>query len=232
MKQRWWSWVAAVAGAAAVGLAMVSGAAAKPRWVDGQMVRSDVVACKPAALGAPVVTAGVLAQVGFRADPKALPRIGQTFYARAFIGGSGEPCVTQVATVEVVLPVGVKLAVTRKTPIRCSEFTVSSSAPATPAAGCPRRPSRGIYGWQLARPTRPDGMWELPRGQAYFLDFPLRSTRTLKGIARGLPGCVRRSDGAPCTPDKARDNLQVALKISDGNSNPFLVPYVGLFVRK
>jgi hypothetical protein len=214
--------------AAAIGLTLAAVASAKPRWIDGRMVRSDVVSCRTATLGNPVVTAGVLAQVGFRADPAALPRIGQTFYARVFIGGAGEPCVTQFASVEVVLPVGVKLAVTRRTPIRCSSFRVNPSTKPVPAAGCPRTASRGTRGWQFVRTTRADGLWALPRGQAYFIDFPLRSTRVLKGIARGLPACRR----VPCTPAQARDNLQVALKISDGNANPWLVPYVGLFVRK
>ena len=64
-----------------------------------------------------------------------------------------------------------------------------------------------------------------------FIDFPLRSKRALKGIARGLPSCGR-TEGEPCPPGKARDYLQAAIFVSDGNSNPWVVPRIGLFVRK
>lgn len=210
-------------------LAVPTAATAKPGWIDGQTVRSTVVACAPSTLGAPVLTAGVLAQVGFYADPRALPRVGQTFYSRIFIGGSGEPCVTQFATVELVLPLGVRPAVSKRTPIRCSSFTVRT--PAVPAQGCPRALARGRYGLHVVRTNRADGMWELPRGQGYFIDVPLRSARTLRGIGSNLPACGRRAEGPPCPPAQARDYLQAAVFVADGNRNPWLVPQVGLFVR-
>ena len=234
----------------AVGLTLTSGlllllvsapALGKPRWIEGQMERSTVISCASLVAGAPIETAGVLAQSGFRADRKRLPRVGQTFYARVCVGGAGEPCVTQVARIEVVLPTGVRIAVTPRTPVRCLHFTSPESPAArlTPEQGCPRRayrPRELGYGrhpsFMFPRTTRQDGLWELPRGFGYFIDFPLRSKRALKGIARGLPTCGRIEGEPPCPPGKARDYLQAAIFVSDGNSNPWVVPRIGLFVRK
>jgi hypothetical protein len=207
-------------------------ASAKPRWNEGKMERSTVQSCASVVAGQPVLTAGILAHAGFRADPKALPRVGQTFYGRAFIGGAGDPCVTQMAKLELVLPAGVRLAITRATPIRCTSITPDTSSAVSSAEGCPRSPIRGTYGPWLARTNRQDGLWELPRGQGYLIDFPLRSTRTLKGIARGVPACARPAFGPPCPAAKARDYLQVAVHVADGNTNPWVVPVVGLFVRR
>lgn len=220
--------IGALAFAVGVALALAGLASAEASWIEGQMVRSTVVNCETLTLGNPVATAGVLAQVGFRATPRTLPRVGRTFYARVFVGGSGAPCVTQMAWVEVVLPLGVRLAITRRTPVRCSSFTVAPASPVVPAQGCPRRPFRGQHGFVFPRTTRTDGLWALPRGQGYFIDFPIRSSRRLRGIARGLPSCA---GPAPCPASRARDSLQVGIKVSDGNDNPWLVPYVGLFTR-
>ena len=228
-------------GAVAIGLGVLlaapGGAVAKPRWIEGQMQRSTVVSCASLVAGAPVYTAGILAQTGFRADPKRLPKAGRTFYARMFIGGAGDPCVTQVARLELVLPLGVRTAVSRRARVRCSYFT-SPDVPAAPlsaAEGCPRRayrPQELGYGNRgtvmFPRTTRADGLWELPRGTGYFIDVPLRSKRRLRGIQAGLPDC----SGLPCTRREVRDNLQAAIFVSDGNTNPWVLPHVGLFVRR
>jgi hypothetical protein len=200
------------------------------------MQRSTVVSCASLIAGAPVYTAGILAQTGYRANPKRLPKTGQTFYARVFIGGAGEPCVTQMAQLEVVLPLGVRTAVTRRTPVRCRYFT-SPDAPVAPLPadeGCPRRayrPQELGFGSRpsvmFPRTTRQDGLWELPRGTGYFIDFPLRSKRKLRGIKAGLPSCTT----PPCSRRRVRDSLQAAIFVSDGNTNPWVVPHVGLFVR-
>ena len=65
--------------AVAVGLslALPAGAAGKPKWISGQHVNSTVHSC---VFGDD--RAGVLAEASFRADPRRLPRRGQTFYGR------------------------------------------------------------------------------------------------------------------------------------------------------
>ena len=93
-----------------------------------------------------------------------------------------------------------KPAVSRTRPVRCSWFTSPDSPirKLSAAEGCPRKafkPSQLGYGsrpsFMFPRTTREDGLWELPRGDGYFIDVPVRSKRTLKGIARGLPSCQR-----------------------------------------
>jgi hypothetical protein len=194
------------------------------------MVHSTVQSCSSVAIGQPMPIQGAIAQVGFFADPKALPKVDQTFYARVFLGGVGEPCAVQAASMELVLPRGVKLAITPKTPVRCLGLTATTTSRITPAQGCPKRAQRGSYGLLFPRTTRPDGLWALPAGEGVFVDVPLRSSRRLNGIASGLPSCVRRDGQPPCPANRARDHLQVGVRMYDGNDNPWLVPSVGLHV--
>lgn len=223
----------AIALTVAAGLALIFSATAlaKPRWIDGRIVKSTVVSCSSVAIGNPLQITGAIAQVGFYADPKALPKVGETFYARVFIGGAGKPCADQAASIELVLPIGVAVAITPKRPIRCTDITQKRISRLTTAQGCPRRPHRGSYGLLFSRTTRRDGLWALPPGEGVFVDIPLRSSRKLNGIASGLPSCVRRDGQPPCPANRARDHLQVGVRMYDGNNNPWLVPSVGLAVR-
>jgi hypothetical protein len=227
MGRRRWAPLAA----AALALAVVPAAFAKPRWNDGMMVHSTVQSCSSVAIGQPLLIKGAIAQIGFYADPQALPRVGQTFYSRVFLGGVGKPCADQAASLELVLPAGVRLAITAKTPVRCLALTAKTSSRISAAQGCPQRAQRGSYGLLFPRTTREDGLWALPAGEGVFVDVPLRSSRRLNGIASGLPQCQRREGQPPCPANRARDHLQVGVRMYDGNDNPWLVPSVGLFVR-
>ena len=222
--------IVALVVATTMALVLAATAMGKPRWIDGRMVKSTVQSCSSTMIGQTLLITGAVAQVGFFADPNTL-RTGQTFYARVFIGGAGEPCAAQAASIELVLPIGVRTAITPKKPIRCLEITQSGSSAITPAQGCPRQPRRGSYGLSFPRTTRPDGLGALPAGEGVFVDVPLRSTRQLNGIRSGLPSCGRRSSQPPCPASRARDHLQVGVRVYDGNDNPWLVPTVGLFVR-
>lgn len=221
--------VLAIAGGLALILAAT--ALAKSRWIDGRIVHSTVESCASVGIGQPLLITGAVAQVGFYADPKALPKVGQTFTARVFIGGAGQPCADQAASMELVLPRGVELAITQKKPVRCLSITQQKISRLTPSQGCPRRAQRGSYGLLFPRTTRQDGLWALPPGEGFMVDVPLRSSRKLNGIRSGLPSCVRRDGQPPCPPDRARDHLQVGVRMYDGNDNAWLVPSVGLFVR-
>jgi hypothetical protein len=208
---------------------LAAAAFAKPRWIDGKTVHSTVESCVSVELGNPLLITGAIAQVGYFADPKKL-KVGQTFYARMFIGGAGKPCADQAASMELVLPAGVKLAIAAKTPVRCIDINQKKIFRITPAQGCPQRARRGSYGLLFPRTTRSDGLWALPPGEGVMVDVPLRATRKLNGIASGLPSCGRRDGQPPCPAGRARDHLQVGVRVSDGNDNPWLVPTVGLHV--
>jgi hypothetical protein len=226
-----WTRITALAVAAGMALILAATALAKPRWIDGRTVNSTIQSCSSVAIGQPLLIKGAIAQVGFFADPKALPKVGQAFYTRVFLGGVGEPCADQAASMELVLPVGVTLAITPKMPVRCLALTAKTSSRITPAQGCPQRAQRGSYGLLFPRTTRSDGLWALPAGEGVFVDVPLRSSRKLNGIASGLPACGRRDGQPPCPANRARDHLQVGVRMYDGNDNPWLVPTVGLHVR-
>jgi hypothetical protein len=220
---------AVVLAAVVLGLILAATAFAKPRWNDGKLVSSQVVSCASVATGNPLLITGAVAQVGFWADPKKL-KVGQTFYARMFIGGAGKPCADQAASMELVLPAGVKLAITPKTPVRCIDITQKKISKLTPAQGCPQRARRGSYGLLFPRTTRSDGLWALPPGEGVMVDVPIRSTRKLNGIASGLPSCVRLDGQPPCPAGRARDHLEVGVRMYDGTDNAWLVPTVGLLV--
>ena len=214
--------------AGVLALTLAVAAYAKPRWQLGKAEGSTVQACSSVGLE-PLYYTGVYVQTWFHADPKALPKTGQTFYARVAAGAPGAPCVVQAASIEVVPPRGVQLAITAKTPVRCYAYTAKSTTRLPSAQGCPQRVSRGPNGFLLARTTRRDGLWELPTGNGIQIDVPLRSTRRLKGILS--PTCARLAEQPPCPAARAGDSLQFAVRVADGNRNPWLVPHVGLFVR-
>jgi hypothetical protein len=217
----------ALAVAAGLSLIIAATAVAKPRWIDSLLVKSTVESCASVAIGDPLLITGAVAQVGFFADPKALPKVGRTFYARIFVGGAGKPCADQAASLELVLPAGVSLAITPKTPIKCTDINQKKIFKITPAQGCPQRAKHGIFGLLFPRTTRKDGMWALPPGEGVMVDVPLRSSRKLNGIASGQPTCVRSEGQPPCPASKARDHLQLGAHVSDGNDNPWLVPPSG-----
>lgn len=227
----------ALALGAAAALILAASALAKPRWVDGRTERTSLPMCPTVVLGGvPPVATGFIAQVGYQADSKVPLRVGKTFYARAFFGAVGRYCIEQIASVEVIPPSGVQLAITAKTPVRCTSLSSDANGKVTTtrltaARGCPARPRRGRYGWLFPQTTGRGGLWELPRGQGYLLDVPLRSTRPLKGLAIGAPSCARGGNGAPCPAAKAGDYLQVGIDVTDGFKNPWVVPSVGLTVR-
>ena len=144
----------------AAALALVPAAASKD--VIGKFESSWIVNCSSQVNGNPFVEKGVNAWAGFIYG-SALPKVGETFYGAANFGAAGEPCVVQSASVEVVLPVGVTLAITPKTPVRCSVRTFDvktrTVSDPKPAQGCPRRPSKGLYGLRFSRATGKGGRW-------------------------------------------------------------------------
>jgi hypothetical protein len=208
-------------------------AEAKKTWVAGSIERSTVVNCPSRIGGFPYLETGAVANAEAFVDSHRLPRVGHTFYVRTEPGAIGHPCANQAVAVEIVLPRGVKLAITRKTPIRCAYWDIDTRkvTKVKRSGGCPKKAKHGIYGLALNRGAGKGPTWELPYGQALRIEVPVRSKRRLKGAAGGPITCARNEGDPPCSPQQAGDHLQFANHVFDGNDNPWLSPNVPLFVR-
>ena len=208
-------------------------AQAAPQWVLGSIERSSVINCPSLIFGAPYTEPGALVNAEFLVEKRKLPKVGEVFYVRTRPAAVGRPCADQSVAVEVVPPVGVTLAISPRKPVRCSYFDIDSGqlTPVGPAQGCPQQAGRGIYGRSLNRAGPEGPTWALPYGQGLSIEVPVRSARTLKGLASQLPSCARREGDPPCRPEQAGDHLQFAVRVLDGNDSPWLSPYIGLFAQ-
>ena len=219
----------------ALGLVLASAvpAEAAPGWVLGSVERSSVINCPSLISDNPYREVGAIAGAELLVGRRSLPRVGEVFYVRTRPGAVGRPCADQSVAVEVVLPVGVKLAISPGKPVRCSYFDIDSGkvTPVSPAQGCPQRAGPGIFGRSLNRTGAEGPAWTLPYGQGLSIEVPLRSSRQLKGIASQTPSCGRREGEPPCRPEQAGDHLQFAVHVLDGNGSPWLSPYIGLFAQ-
>jgi hypothetical protein len=137
----------------------------------------------------------------------------------------------QAVSIEVVLPRGVKLASSRRHPIRCRSLDIESQrfTKIGRSQGCPRRAGRGIYGRSFNRNGRP---WPLPYGKAVFIEIPVRASRRFVGAGGGSPSCGRREGDPPCRRDQLGHSLEFAVHVLDGNASPWLSPDLPLFVRR
>jgi len=224
-----------LAAAALTAIAVVHPARAQEPFDPGVLESSYVNGCP--ILGQPgILTRGIDARAVLpnRATP---PAVGEVFRAAAVIDGVGDPCMSQAVLVEVVPPAGVELAISPQEPLRCLRIDAPGQ-PEVPQAGCPQAPGPGSFGTLLAQTTRADGLWEVPLGGRIVLEFPLRASRPLTGLAGGGPSCGRipaspanRGGSFPCPPALAGDALQVAVRVVDGQGSPWLVPHNFLTVR-
>ena len=129
----------------------------------------------------------------------------------------------QLAELDLVLPPGVSLAVDASHPIKCFYEDPDEQAVVDPA--CPTRTVAGVYGPQLPAGDEGGG-WDLSPGRTYEVQFPLVSTRQLKG---GLGGyCPRNADEIAFHPD--RDCLITAVHVIDGDTNPWLTPSEDMYL--
>jgi hypothetical protein len=225
-----------LAGVAAVLVAVLAVspvALAKRTWVAGTIERSSVLNCQSVISGVPNPEVGAVANAEALVDEHRLPRVGQTFYVRTEPGAIGRPCANQAVAVEVVLPRGVSLAISHRTPIRCAYWNIDTKkvTKVSRGAGCPRQAKHGIHCLALNRTGSHGPTWELPYGQALRIEVPVRSKRSLKGGSHPI-SCGRHEGDPPCGRSSAGDNLQFANHVLDGNASPWLSPYVPLFVRR
>jgi hypothetical protein len=216
----------ATAGAVALAatLALASAADAAVQWNDGQQTTSTLY---NSCLG--IEESGALAYAGFKADPSHLPQAGQVFYGHAVfgaatqVGGGGCGGGDQYGELDLVLPPGVSLAVTGSHPIYC--FYEDSGQPEVRNSTCPTHTVGGTYGPQLPAGDG-GGPWEMPPGRLLEVQFPLVSTRQLKGPAGG--NCPE--DLSDLQTERQNDCLITALHIADGDTDPWLVPDEYLFL--
>jgi hypothetical protein len=212
-------------------VAAVPAQAAK-KWITGSIERSTVLNCQSVIIGAPRQEVGAVANAEFRADKKKLPRVGQAFYVRTQPAAVGRPCADQAVGVELVLPPGVRTAITRKRRIRCFYIDIDTQKKTrvTRSQGCPRRTGTGVYGRSLNRKGSKGPAWDLPYGKEVSIEVPLRSSRRLKGLP--APNCSRKEGDPPCSREDLGPNVEFPVHVLDGNRNPYLSPHAPLFVRR
>jgi hypothetical protein len=218
---KWFLATLAVAAAVLVGVA--AAAQADPTWHDGAKVDSKL---QNACLGN--VEFGALGYTGFHVDASSLPGLGQVFYGHAVfgaattVGGTGCGNTDQHAEVDLVLPSGVSLAVSASHPIYC--FHEDTGASEVKNETCPTHAINGTYGPALP-PQDGSAAWDLPVGRLFEIQFPLVTTRQLRGPAGG---------NCPETLGELRqrnDCLVTAIHVADGDTDPWLLPSVTMITR-
>lgn len=195
-------------------------ARAETQWYDGPWVFSPMQNC---VTGTRETGSGI--RLGFQADPKRAARVDRTFYARAIFGkvsGCVEP---QHATLEVVLPAGTTLAADAAHPIRCE---ISSDGGTTFSAftPCVKAASHGTYGLALT----PEGQaaWTLPSKRIFIVDFPLRASQPMRGLAGG--SCPKDLNELLTVPHN--NCLITVFHVADGYTDPWMVAHQNLVVVK
>lgn len=217
---KWYAGTLAVLAAVLVG---VAAAHAAPSWHDGEKVTSKL---QNACLGN--IEFGALAYTGFRVDASALPGPGQVFYghvvfgAATVVGGTGCGNSDQHAEVDLVLPSGVSLAVSSAHPIYC--FHEDTGASEVKNETCPTHAINGTYGPALG-PQDGSAAWDLPVGRLFEIQFPLVTTRQLKGPAGG--NCPESLSELR----QRNDCLVTAVHVADGDTDPWLLPSVTMVTR-
>src|SRR5262249_1708510 len=109
------------------------------------------------------------------------------------------------------------LAVSASHPFRC--FHEDTGAPEVENATCPTHAINGTYGPALS-PQDGAAAWDLPVGRLFEIQFPLVTTRQLRGPAGG--NCPETLG----EPRQRNDCLLTAIHVADGDTDPWLLPSV------
>lgn len=124
-------------------------------------------------LGYEAATVGSVA--GLIYDDAAPPRAGDVLYAYVEVAAVAEPCIEQQMIPDIVLPDGMRLAVSAAHPIRCVRWDYSSGrgveSPETQL--CPSAPSPGVTGGAYSFPTAQGDLWRLPYQTGYEIQVPV-----------------------------------------------------------
>lgn len=213
---------AALLTAGAVSLAPTlapAASAATPEWQDGASESDVLVNC---VTGQP--SPGMTAATGWLSPTGQVPKVGERFYLRGYIGLVGRPCSDQALAIpEVLAPPGIEFV---EEPFLWDVYALGAA---------PQLASGGVDFWKglnggVTITLAGDEPFRLSRGEVLEFQFPVRATRELKGTATPAPTCQTRRDGdAPCPVAQSGDHLQVAFNIADGGDRSYVIPYVPLF---
>lgn len=194
--------------------------AAEGEWQDGYSDSDTIINC---ATQKPSV--GFSAQTGWRSPTGAVPKVGEKFYLRGYIGLVGLPCSDGGITIpEVIAPAGIEFV---EEPFLWAIYNAGTAATLQ---------SGGVDFWTGANggvtiTLAGDQPFRLKRGQILEFQFPVRATRELKGTGTPAPTCTSRREGdAPCPRSQSGDHLQVAFNVGGhGGDKYYVTPYVPLF---
>lgn len=189
-------------------------------WQDGYSDSDTIINCST---GTPGV--GFSAQTGWRSTTGEVPKVGEKFYLRGYIGLVSLPCSDVGLTIpEVLAPTGVEFV---EEPFLWAIYNAGS--PATLKSGGVEFYD-GVNGGATIT-LAGDEPFRLKRGQILEFQFPVRATRELKGTATQAPTCTSRREGdAPCPRSQSGDHLQIAFNVGGhGGDKYYVTPYVPLF---
>lgn len=202
-----------------------SASATESEWQDGVTSSDTIINC-------PTQTPGIgfSANTGWRSPTGEVPKVGEEFWIRGYIGLISLPCNAEGAGLtvpEIILPAGVQFV---DEPVRWALY----------AAGTPANLSTGgleywdgLNGGATITQTG-DKPFTVKRGQILEFQLRVRSTRELKGPATQAPTCLARREGtAPCPRAESGDHLQFAFNVGGhGGDKSYVTPYVPLFAAK
>jgi Big-like domain-containing protein len=191
-------------------------------WQDGTSDSDTIYDCVLKRLNT-----GVSANVSWSSATGQVPKVGETFYLRMYAGLIGLPCSPGVTLIpKIVLPAGLEFA------DGDYKWDIWRSGTETPDI----RP-RGFSYDELADGSTLIGddtgsAFELVRGEIFEFQFPVKSTREMKGPATRAPECQTRIDGdGPCPVAESGDHFQVGFTVDGhGGDKWYVTPYVPLFV--
>ncbi|MBJ7357838.1 Ig-like domain-containing protein [Nocardioides sp.] len=197
--------------------------AAASGWNDGKSDSDLLWNCVTETYGT-----GVSANTGWWSPTGQVPKVGEPFMIRGYIGYIGTPCADKVAVVpELIAPAGLEYI---------DEEVRWDIAPAGEA---PQLTTGGLDYWSgtnggAVLTLAGDKPFILKRGEVLEFQFPVRATREMLGSGTQQPECDDRVAGdAPCPVAQSGDHFQIAFAVGGhGGTKSYVIPYVGLFAAK
>jgi hypothetical protein len=200
--------------------ATAAASAADSAWNDGKSDSDHIWNCVTETYGT-----GLVANTGWWSPTGQVPKVGEPFMMRGYIGYIGTPCADKLLVVpEVVAPPGLEYV---DEPVKWDIF---------PSSEAPTFSTGGIETWQglnggVAITLEGDKPFVLKRGEVLEFQFPVYATREMKGPATQRPECNKRVAGdGPCPLAESGDHFQLPFRVGGhGAMKQYLTPYVGLF---
>jgi hypothetical protein len=236
--------VAALLATVAPIAAAAAPAAAAPEWNYGLPEETQELTCTSIGAGPLVGTqteVGTSTRAGQLIDAQDIPNVGEVFYGGVMIAAVGG-CAAKNVIPEIVPPLGVDVAISAASPVRC-HYTLPDGSDTQLTDSCPKTLQPGTHGgFSLAPGGDPTNAWTgigkipgtpdlaRPQLEILYLEVPLRASRPLTGLP-GAPTCATRAiQAGPCRRDAAGDFLQVAVQVFATGGAPTLAPAIGLVV--